>query len=64
MPEITIRCSKIGQTVSTGMVTDQATWIKLAADWKGGAFTCEACGTVHAWIKSDASLRDLSRPPK
>ncbi len=56
MSRIMIKCLKTGQAVSTGMVTDQATWRRLAADWAGVAFTCEACDTMHAWIKNDAFL--------
>jgi predicted RNA-binding Zn-ribbon protein involved in translation (DUF1610 family) len=56
MPQIMIKCDKTGQAVSTGMITDQTTWRKLAANWKGAAFVCPACGAMHAWIKSDALL--------
>jgi hypothetical protein len=55
-PQIMITCEQTGQAVSTGMLTDQTTWRKLAANWKGGAFICPACGAMHAWIKSDAFL--------
>jgi hypothetical protein len=40
MPKIMIKCLKTGQAVATGMVTDQATWRRLAADWAGDTFTC------------------------
>jgi hypothetical protein len=58
-PQIMIECRKTGQAVSTGMLTDQTTWRRLAADWTGGAFVCPACGAMHAWIKSDAFLAAL-----
>ncbi len=56
MTKIMIKCLATGQTVPTGMVTDQAAWKKLAANWAGDAFTCPACAARHAWIKSDAFL--------
>jgi hypothetical protein len=56
MPKIMIKCVRTDQAVSTGMVTDQAAWRRLPADWAGDAFTCPACDTMHAWIKSDAFL--------
>jgi hypothetical protein len=58
-PQIMIKCRKTGQVVSTGMLTDQITWRRLATDWKGGAFVCPACGAMHAWTKSDAFLAAL-----
>ena len=60
MSQIMITCLRTGQVVSTGMVTDQPTWMKLAADWQGVAFLCPACDTMHEWIKRDASLKPVS----
>ncbi len=56
MPKIMIKCLRTGQAVSTGMVTDQATWRRLYANWEGDAFLCPACDTMHAWLKRDAFL--------
>ncbi len=56
MPKIMIKCLKTGRAVSTGMVTDHATWRRLYADWAGDAFLCPACDTMHAWLKRDAFL--------
>jgi hypothetical protein len=59
-PQIMINCAKTGQSVSTGMITDQTAWRKLAASWKGAAFVCPVCGAMHAWIKNDAFLAALA----
>jgi len=56
MTWIMIKCEKTEQAVSTGLVTDETAWGRLANDWQGEAFRCSACGTMHAWIKSDAFL--------
>ena len=57
--KIMITCVKTRRAVPTGMVTDQATWTKLAPDWQGDAFLCPACDTMHPLIKSDAFLAAL-----
>jgi hypothetical protein len=59
-PQIMIKCANTGQAVSTGMITDQTAWRKLAANWKGAAFLCPVCDTMHAWIKSEAFLDALA----
>jgi hypothetical protein len=56
MAKILIKCLETGHTVQTGMVTDEAAWGKLAADWAGDRFLCPACNRPHAWLKSDAFL--------
>jgi hypothetical protein len=59
MATIAIKCASTGKVIPTGMANDQPNWEKLAANWKGQAFTCPACNTTHAWLKSDAFLDRL-----
>jgi hypothetical protein len=62
MSTIMIKCWGTGEVVSTGMVTDQPAWNKLANNWKGVRFLCPACNTMHSWIKSDAFLHVRGSP--
>jgi hypothetical protein len=54
--KIMIKCAETGEVVSTGMVTDQSAWKRLANNREGIRFLCPACNTTHSWIKGDAFL--------
>jgi hypothetical protein len=62
MSKIMIKCLRTDRAVPTGMATDDVTWKKLAANWRGEPFLCPACDMMHEWLKSDAFLQNVSRP--
>ena len=59
MAMIMINCPTTGQAVSTGMIADKASWVRLPADWIGTDFRCPVCRSMHTWRKSDAYLEPL-----
>jgi hypothetical protein len=54
MSLIAIKCPAIGEFVSTGIETDEATFA-LVPDIVTRSL-CPACGQEHAWHKHDARL--------
>jgi hypothetical protein len=54
-----VRCPTTSRLTDTGLTIDENRW--AAAKVKNKKFTCEHCGSVHSWGKSDVVL---SRPTR
>ena len=60
MALVMIKCPQTGNSVSTSIETDTETFARLPDTT--AHLLCPACGQIHAWRKSDATLVD--RPPR
>ena len=57
MGDVTIKCPKTGQSLSTGISMDKGSFESSTLS-NNSVGPCPHCGAMHTWSKADATVED------